>query len=198
MPSPLTPPLSLEAPRLNCPVIRPIGRFFLRLSGWKLVGEMPRDRKLIIAMAPHTSNWDFVYAMLVLMAAGIKLSWFMKKEAFIWPVSKLFVAFGGIPLNRINPAGTVDEVAAAFRQRDSLWLAITPEGTRRKVTQWKTGFLRIAEATGAPVLIVGWDFPSKTIQIDRFWSPSGNHSEDADAIRDYVNQRFRGRHPDLQ
>lgn len=198
MPTPLTPPLPPDAPQLRCPVIRPVGRFFLRLSGWKLVGEMPRDRKLIIAMAPHTSNWDFVYAMFALMAGGIKLSWFMKKEAFIWPVSKLFIAFGGIALNRRDPAGTVDEVAAAFEQRDALWLAITPEGTRRKVDHWKTGFLRIAAAAQVPILIVGWDYPSRTLRIDRYWTPTGNHSEDADAIRDYVNQRFRGRHPDLQ
>lgn len=198
MPERLTPDLPSEVPCRRSPVIQWLGRQLLRISGWKLVGEVPRVRKLVIAVGPHTSNWDLVFALYVLMASGIQLSWFMKREAFIWPFSRLFIAFGGIPLNRSAASGTVLQIAEAFAERDRLWVALTPEGTRKKVAQWKTGFLRMAEAADVPVLLVGWDYPTRTICIDSLWRPTGNHGQDAAAIQTLINRRYTGRHPQQQ
>ncbi len=198
MPEKLTPDLPPEVPCRCSPAIQWLGRLLLRISGWRLVGEVPPVRKLVIAVGPHTSNWDLVFALYVLMASGIQLSWFMKREAFIWPFSRLFIAFGGIPLNRSAAAGTVLQMAEAFSGRDRLWVALTPEGTRKKVFRWKTGFLRIAEAADVPVLLVAWDYPTRTIRIDRLWRPTGKHEQDAAAIQDLVNSRYTGRHPQQQ
>lgn len=198
MPRQCVPDLPPEVPCRRSPAIQWLGRLLLRMSGWRLVGEVPRTPKLVIAVGPHTSNWDLVFALYVLMASGIRLSWFMKREAFIWPVSRLFIAFGGIPLNRSAASGTVSQIAEAFAERERLWVALTPEGTRRKVTQWKTGFLRMAEAADVPVLLVGWDYPNRTICIDRLWQVTGDHERDAAAIQAYINHHYTGRYPELQ
>lgn len=198
MPQRLTPDLPPEVPCRGSSVIQWLGRVLLRISGWKLIGEVPRIPKLVIAVGPHTSNWDLVFALYVLMASGIRLSWFMKREAFIWPFSRLFIAFGGIPLDRSAASGTVVQIAEAFSKRERLWVALTPEGTRRKVSYWKTGFLRMAAAAEVPVLLVGWDYPTRTIIIDKLWRLTGDHERDAATIRDYMNRHFTGRHPHQQ
>lgn len=195
MPQQLTPDLPPEVPCRQSSAIQWLGRLLLRISGWRLVGEVPRIPKLVIAVGPHTSNWDLIFALYVLMASGIRLSWFMKQEAFIWPFSRLFVALGGIPLDRSSASGTVVQMAEAFVERERLWVALTPEGTRGKVSHWKTGFLRMAEAANVPVLLVGWDYPTRTICIDSLWQVTGNHEQDAAAIRDHINRLYTGRHP---
>lgn len=185
-------------PRYDNAVARFIGRTFLKLCGWKLGGEFPKEKQLVLCAAPHTSNWDFIFAMLFGMAYGVKFSYLMKKEAFVWPMRGLFLKLGGIPIDRSASNDTVAQIATWFSQHEQVWLAITPEGTRAKVEKWKTGFLRIAEEAEVPILLICWHYPDKTLYLDKLWQPSGRHDQDAAEIREYINSKFIGAYPERQ
>lgn len=180
--------------RITCWVARNI----LRVMGWKIKGELPNHPQLVLCGAPHTSNWDFIIAMLVSLALGVKFSYLMKREAFIWPFKNMFIALGGVPLDRGSGDETVRQIAEWYRTHDQVWLAITPEGTRSKVRKWKTGFLRIAHSAKVPVLLVAWHYPEKSLYLDKVWKTTGNHIKDAEDIRAYMTSRFVGAHPDKQ
>jgi len=170
----------------------------LELMGWRVRGEIPNERQLVICGAPHTSNWDFVIAMFTVMALGVRFSYLMKKEAFYWPFKTLFIVLGGIPVDRNDTEDIVGQITRWYRDHDQVWLAITPEGTRSKVEKWKTGFLRIAYQVNVPVLLVAWHYPEKTLYLDKLWRPSGDHVRDADEIKHYINNRFVGAKPEKQ
>ena len=173
------------------------GLKMLKLMGWKVAGEIPDIKKCMIAVAPHTSNWDFVVAMLALMAVDVKANWMMKKEAFFWPFKGLFMSLGGMPTDRSAPGGVVGQIAEEYSKRESLWVGITPEGTRSKVEKWKTGFLRIAHEADVPVLLAGWDFPSKTMKFGKLFYPTGDHEKDINEIYQYFAENFTGKNPEL-
>ena len=170
----------------------------LRLLGWRIVGHMPNRPKVIVCAAPHTSNWDFVIAMLAVLALGVRASYLMKQEAFIWPLAGLFKWLGGVPVARAQAGGMVASLVAWFAAREQAWLLITPEGTRQKVARYKTGFLRVATESQVPVVLVAWDYPSKRLIIEKVWTLTGDHEADCAAIRQYLNNRYVARHPKWQ
>ena len=192
------PAIPEKMPKMGNRLTRWCGRSLLRLTGWKLEGDIPNESKLIMAAAPHTSNWDFVTAASVILAIGVKLSFLMKKEAFFWPFKSLFQAIGGIPTDRQAPGGMVEQVVSWYRDHEQVWVAITPEGTRGKVNTWKSGFLRIAHAADIPILLVAWDYPSKTIRLCELVTASGDHEADVEKFKSYIDSRFTGRYPKLQ
>lgn len=194
----LAPQPSDSTPRSGNRLTRLVGRSLLKLLGWRIVGTVPNCKQLVICGAPHTTNWDFVLAMLAVLSLGVKFSYLMKREAFIWPLKGLFIRLGGIPINRKASADTVAQIVAWFKRHEQVWLAITPEGTRTKVEKWKTGFLRIAYEAQVPILLVAWHYPSKTLFLDSLWQASGDHLNDADAMREYINQKFTGGRPENQ
>lgn len=193
----LVPDIPPEMPVRGNRITRLVGRVLLRLLGWKVEGEIPRLHKCLVAAAPHTSNWDFVVAMPAILAIGVRASFMMKKEAFVWPCKGLFKALGGIPTDRSAPGGVVEQVVRKYRDSDTLWLAIAPEGTRSKVEHWKSGFLRIAHLAQVPVLLVGWDYPSKTIRLGKLIEPTGDHQQDMVEIREYYRREFTAKRPEL-
>ncbi|MBB3169426.1 1-acyl-sn-glycerol-3-phosphate acyltransferase [Simiduia aestuariiviva] len=194
----VVPLLPENAPKFGGRLTRAFGRGLLHLLGWRMEGELPNEKKLMVALAPHTSNWDFIIAMPVIMALGIRVSYLMKKEAFIWPFSLLFKWWGGIPVDRSASRDVVGQVASWYAEHDAVWVAITPEGTRKKVGQYKTGFVRIAHAANVPVLTIAWDFPSKSLVVDQLWTTTGNHEADAERIRTHINGHYRGAQPQFQ
>jgi len=194
----LLPATPKAMPRAGGPFRRWLGRGLLRMLGWKLEGEFPEQQKLVLAAAPHTSNWDFVLAMCLIMALGVRVSYLMKKEAFIWPFGALFMRLGGIPIDRGAAEDIVDQIAGWYRDHEKVWVVITPEGTRSKVDKWKTGFLRIAERAEVPVCVVAWDYPSKCMHIGPCWETTGDHIADVEAIRSYISKNYTGRHPAKQ
>ena len=185
-------------PRLGNRFTRWIGCRLFGWLGWTVVGEIPDRPKLMVAAAPHTSNWDFILAIAAILGLGIRLSFLMKKEAFFWPFKGLFQALGAIPTDRRAPWGVVDEVVGWYRQHPQVWVGMTPEGTRSKVDSWKTGFLRIAGAARVPVLLVALDYPTRTLHLCRLVSPSGDHEGDAARCKAFVDRHFTGRHRHLQ
>lgn len=194
----LLPKVNPCVPRMGNAVTRFLGRSLLKLLGWRVKGELPEQKQVIVMVAPHTSNWDFITAMAALSGAGVKWSYLMKKEAFFFPFKTFFMNMGGVPIDRSQTEGLVEQAAETFRQRDKLWLALTPEGTRDKVSSYKTGFLRIAELSNVPILIAAWNYPTKEIVLDCIWETTGDVTQDATAIRDYINQHYTGRHPEKQ
>ncbi len=197
-PTDLLPEIPKAMPKAGGLVRRWLGRNLLRISGWELKGELPEEPKLVLAAAPHTSNWDFILAMFVTMALGIRLSYLMKREAFFWPFKGLFMRLGGIPIDRNAAQDLVEQIASWYREHDKVWVVITPEGTRSKVDKWKTGFLRVAEKAEVPVCLVCWDYPSKTMYVGPVWQLTGDHEQDLQAIRSYISDKFTGRYPDKQ
>jgi 1-acyl-sn-glycerol-3-phosphate acyltransferase len=174
-------------------------QWLLRLWGWRLDGELPNRAKLVVAAAPHTSNMDFIVAMLIVLALGLRISFLIKKEVFVgWPINRWLRALGAVPVDRQAPTETVDQLADWMRGQPEAWVVITPEGTRRKVERWKTGYLRLAEQAEVPVLLVAWDYPSKTMKMVELWQLSGNHLADAYAMQERINQEFVGRNAQWQ
>ncbi len=194
----LVPPLPDDVPKRGGRISQWIGRAALRMIGWRVAGDLPNLKHVVICAAPHTSNWDFIVAMAVVKAMGIKFSYLMKKEAFIWPFRRWFMSMGGIPLDRSAAEDTVEQIDQWFQTHEHVWLAITPEGTRSKVDKWKTGFLRIAYQAKVPVLLVAWHYPHKTLYLDRVWELSGDIEKDEAEIRSYMLDKFEGAHPQKQ
>lgn len=171
-----------------------IGNQILRLGGWRLDGQFPDVPKLILAVAPHTSNWDFVYGAAAMFSLDLRASFIGKHTLFVWPLSRFLRWMGGIPVDRSKSNGVVDDAVAAFRGSASLVLAIAPEGTRRKVERYRTGFLRIAQGAGVPVLLIGLDYGSRCVRI----GPTLAVGADIEAERGRVEAHFAripGKHP---
>jgi len=144
---------------------RGIGRSILRVTGWKLAGEIPNVRKAVFIGAPHTSNWDFPLAITILFAIGIRLSW-MGKHTFVdGPLKPLWHYMDGIPIDRRAAHGVVGEMVRQFQNRSDLILGIAPEGTRSKANRWKMGFYYIAREAGVPIIPVLFDYGRKLITI---------------------------------
>lgn len=186
------PTVPAQLPRIGNRFTRGLGRFVLALFGWRIEGELPNLPKLVLAGAPHTSNWDFIVAMLAMMSLGVKFSYLMKKEAFFWPFKNLFMRWGGIPLDRKASTGIVGQMMKWFEKKERIWVAITPEGTRSEVNKWKTGFLRVAYSAQVPVLIATWDYPNKRLLLGKCWQPTGDHEADAEAIKAYIMDELLG------
>lgn len=168
---------------------------YFKLLGWKTNITTPNYDKCVICAAPHTSNWDLFIGKLFYGAIGRKTSFMMKKEWFFFPLGILFKAVGGIPVNRGRKNSLVDQMAARFAQAQQFHLAITPEGTRQANPHWKKGFYYIAQAAHVPILLVGIDYPTKTIHATKALIPSGDVEKDMQEIKAYY-QGLRGKHPE--
>lgn len=155
------PQLQSHHPRLGNAFTQWLGRTLLYIIGWRLEGHFPKDKKFVACVAPHTSNWDFFIAIFAVLAMGLKASWIGKHQIFVWPIKGLLCGLGGSPVNRDNPKGVIEQVVDLFHERDSMVFGIAPEGTRRYVEKWKTGFLRIAMQAQVPVYMVYLDFDRK-------------------------------------
>jgi 1-acyl-sn-glycerol-3-phosphate acyltransferase len=128
---------------------------------------------------------------------GLRMNYLIKDTALWWPASILIRGTGGIPVNRAEPAGIADSLAQRIRDADRIIMVITPEGTRSRVEQWKTGFLRIAAVSNLPVVQVSWDYPSRTVHLGPEAHLTGDTATDIAAIRQYYRQ-FTGGNPENQ
>lgn len=171
---------------LNCPKITQntprqgnrfsvwLGCSVLRSLGWRFEGQWCDDKKAVIAVAPHTSNWDFVIGISVVFSLKLKISFFGKKSIFIKPFSYLLESWGGIPIDRTQKHGVVSQIISEIKSRETMLLCIAPEGTRSLVFPWKTGFLHIAHQADIPVFLIGLDYKRKVICLGPVFKPSEN------------------------
>ena len=175
-------------------ILRKIARFGINISGWTIKGEVPNEKRIVLIAAPHTSNWDFILAMLAIFGLNIKVRWLGKNSIFKPGFKSFFEWLGGIPVYRDNPSTLIEKIVNIVKKEKSIVIAMTPEGTRKKVKRWKTGFLRIAKQTQSKILLISIDAPTKSIEIGKIFNPSGNSEEDLAYIQNYYSA-FRGINP---
>ena len=154
------------------------GRVILKLCGWNIRGALPEQPKLLVIVAPHTSNWDFVIGIAAVVALCLDANWVGKHTLFRGVCGKVMTWFGGIPVDRRMAHGVVDQLVAEFQQREHLFLGITPEGTRSRVDRWKTGFYHIARQANIPLVPVCFDYHLKQMVIFPPFSLSGDLEHD--------------------
>ena len=158
----------------------------LRLFGWSVDISVPDYPKCIYCVAPHTSNWDFILGELTIRSVGRKAGFLMKASWFFFPLGAIFKAIGGVPVERKNKTVSLtDVIVEKFNSTDKLAIAITPEGTRKRVTDWHTGFLRIARKANVPIILAKIDASAKKITITDTFTPTGNIDDDMAAIKAY-------------
>lgn len=171
-------------------------RFILyRLMGWRTQMCMPLPQKYIIALAPHTSNWDFVMGQLFSRAEGFRCQFLMKKEWFKGPLGHYFRHVGGIPVERSKRTSLTDQLADLARRSETFSLCITPEGTRKPTTDWKLGFYYIALKAELPILLFGLDYKQKRIVFDKVVQPNGDVEHQMAEIKAYYKD-FQGKYPE--
>ncbi|MDR3443245.1 MAG: lysophospholipid acyltransferase family protein [Legionella sp.] len=170
------------------------GNLCLKLIGWKIEGDLPKDKKYVVVVAPHTSNWDFILGLLARFSLGVKIHFLAKTQLFFFPLGTFLKAVGGAPVDRSKKNNNVDRVVDLFRSKDEFRLAITPEGTRSPVTRWKEGFYHIAYKAEIPIAMVGLDYTNKVIRIREPFYPSGDINKDFPIILDYY-KKINGCYP---
>jgi 1-acyl-sn-glycerol-3-phosphate acyltransferase len=160
--------------------------------GWQLIGKLPNLNKIIIIVAPHTTNWDFPLGVLVRGMTGRQIRYLGKKELFNPPLGWFFRALGGVPVDRQKSQSMVDKVVEIFREQESFLLALAPEGTRSKVADWRTGFYHIARKAEVPIQMVGLDYSRREVEIMDLYYPSGSIEKDMPEIKAKFD-RFQGK-----
>ena len=168
---PTLPPL---APRRGYGPLRGLGRGWLRLAGWRIEGEIPDFARCVAAVAPHSSNWDFVHAVAAVFVLGLRVSFIGKQTLFRGSLGRFMRWLGGVPVDRSRANGLVEDMVDAFVRADRLWLGIAPEGTRTQVDGFKSGFYRIALAAGVPILPVALNYRERALVVLPAVMPQGD------------------------
>jgi 1-acyl-sn-glycerol-3-phosphate acyltransferase len=168
--------------------------WLLRAMGWTPVVTPLPGPKGVIIVYPHTSNWDFLIAVLYRFGTGLATNWMGKDSLFRWPFGGLLERIGGIPVNRRAATGFIGAAVEQFGRQDWLWLALAPEGTRKHTDHIKSGFYQIAVRAGVPVGFGFIDYPTKTVGLRDFVRFSGDPEQDLATIREFYADK-RGKRP---
>lgn len=167
----------------------------MRLTGWDFEGALPNEPKFVIIIAPHTSNWEFPLGVAALFTLGFRISFLGKHTIFRWPAGPFMRWLGGIPVVRTISRDRVAEAVGAFNAADQLILVIAPEGTRKLVPRWKTGFYHIAHGAQVPIVPIFFDFRRKVVGLLPPFRTTGDQDGDISRIKEF----FRGvtaKHPE--
>lgn len=168
----------------------PVSAFILRCLGWTVEGGREEVSKAVLLAVPHTTNWDLFYSLLCASAIKTPIWFMMKHTHFWWPAGILWKFLGGVPINRSKSSGVVSQMAQAFKEREVLYLVIPPEGTRKEVHHWKTGFYHIAHAAGVPLWLWFIDYKNKRIGSGELMYTSGDIEADFEKIRAFYEKKF--------
>ena len=161
-----------------------ISLFILKLLGWKVVGLNSFSKKCLIICAPHTSNWDFLYARCYGYIVGIFVKYLAKSELFFPILGTILKNNGAIPVYRQSKNNLVDQIVQKYKKNNELIIGLSPEGTREKVDKWKTGFYHIAYKSKIPIYLLRIDYFKKEIGVVNYFIPSGNYQKDMLSIKD--------------
>ncbi len=165
------------------------------MMGWKIEGTFPDQEKLVMIVAPHTSNWDFIVGMAAMLSIKLSATWLGKHTLFVWPLGALLRWLGGIPIDRSLHKGTVDQIVDLFQNRKQLVLGLSPEGTRKRTEKWKTGFYQIALRAGLPILPISFDYSRRVVGIGSLVTPCGDLDKDLQTIAGYFSN-VQAKHPE--
>ncbi len=160
-------------------------QWILDTIGWTIKGELPDVDKYILIVAPHTSNWDLPLGILARCAKQMDIRFLAKKEIFVFPFSTFLRWLGGEPVDRSKTLNMVSQIATLFDQHEKFILGIAPEGTRSPVKRWKFGFYHIALQAKVPILLVGFDYKKKEVDLHELFYPTGDLKADYAHIREY-------------
>lgn len=161
---------------------------FTKLLGWKIEGDMaPHIKKAVVIVVPHTSWHDFYIGAFTRKILNLQINFIAKKELFKFPFGWYFKWMGGAPIDRKSNQNMVQQAVEIFKSREEFRLAIAPEGTRKKVEKWKSGFYYIALKAEIPIIPVAFDYKTKTVKIDNPFYPSGNFPLDIEKLTTFFN-----------
>lgn len=179
----MVPALGPAVPARHGGASRILGRAVLAALGWRIEGVVPDVPRCVLIVAPHTSNWDFVVGFAAMLALDLRLTWLGKREIFRGPLAAVWRRYGGVPVDRAAPERVAEQAAAELAPARSTFLALSPEGTRRKVERWKSGFWRIARAAGVPILPVAFDYRSRSVVLGALFDPTADYAADLAALQ---------------
>jgi len=169
---------------------------YYKIMGWKVVGNFPSKlKKCVIIVVPHTSNIDFFLGLVIRKVWNEEINWIGKKSLFKAPYGWFFRWVGGAPIDRSKNSDTVSATVAIFKEREKFRLTIAPEGTRKKVDKWKTGFYYIARAAKVPVVMVAFDFGNKQVKVSEPCPISDDKEKDFEVYEDFF-KGIKGRVPE--
>lgn len=183
----------------NTPVLKNILRGFslllLKLAGWKQAGRLPDQPRYVIIVAPHTSNWDLYYGILLAFAFRLNPRFIAKHQLFRPPFASLMKWLGGLPVDRSSSHNAVEQMAGLFQDQKHFVLALAPEGTRHKAAGWKSGFYHIAVKARVPIQLAFLDYASHSGGAGPLLEPTGNLDRDMQTIRTFY-QTVSGKYAD--
>ena len=186
-------------------MLKSLGKLIFSITGWTVYGEMPKDlKKAVIIAAPHTSYWDFFYARIAFSIIGVPLKVTIKKEVVNNPFIGWAVrGMGGIAIDRTPKVGNlkkkksmVDAMVDLINERDELIMMVTPEGTRKQVKKWKSGFYRVAEQANVPIIMGYLDYAKKHAGFGPIFYPTGDYEKDVEEIMEFYRSKT-GKYPEL-
>jgi 1-acyl-sn-glycerol-3-phosphate acyltransferase len=185
-----------DTPGINS-AFRSLSATVLRLSGWTVAGHLPPEAtKCVIIAAPHTSNWDLPYTLMVAFVLNLHIYWMGKWQIFRAPFGGLMRWLGGIAVRRETSSNLVAASAQALVEAvGPVQLIVPPEGTRSKVRYWKTGFYYIALNAKVPIVLAYLDYHRKVGGLGPVFYPTGDIERDMVTIKQFY-AGIRGRHAD--
>lgn len=170
---------------------------YTKVFGWKFVGKLPENlKKYVIIAAPHTSWKDFLIGVFAKYALGAKINYIGKDSLFKGPFGFLFKMTGGAPVDRSKNNNLVDAIVDIFNNKEEFRLALSPEGTRKKVERWKTGFYYIAKGAKVPIVMGTLDFGKKQIKFSEPYYPTDDKEKDFAYFHSFY-EGVQGKHPEL-
>lgn len=200
--SPLVPApdwrLGPNVPQTRGVRMRRLGAWWMQRMGWRFEGTMPDLAQFVVIVAPHTSNWDFFAGLAAKWALGLDVRWLGKHTLFLPPLGWFMRRIGGVPVDRTNRQNLVEQSVHEFRTRDRFVLVLAPEGTRRKVPEWRSGFWHVAKQAGVPICCVALDWSRKVVRLGPTTMPVEDDAAAGIArVRSYYDD-VRGYDPSLQ
>ena len=178
-------------------MLKLISTYCLRLVGWTVDDRLPSESKYVLIVAFHTSNWDFIYGILAMWSMGERFLWVGKHTLFWGPFGYIFRALGGIPVDRRTHHGFIAKMVEQFNDRDVMKLTIVPEGTRSRVSYWKTGFYYIAMEAKVSIVFAYFDYKKKIVGVAKSFYPCGDINKDMEVIRQFYKDKS-GKCPEKQ
>ncbi len=171
-------------------------RWVFRRNGWKVTGQLPDLPKYIVLVGPHTSSWDFIYGVAARDYVQTDIRFLGKKELFKFPFKNFFLSLGGFPVNRQANEKAVDATIRIFKEMPEFRLALSPEGTRGKVSSLRSGFYHIARGVNIPYVLVGLNYATRTVEITEAKMATGTWEEESDFVVRFF-RNIKGKNPEL-
>ncbi len=162
-----------------------IPKLIFKIAGWKAVGQAPPLKKYIVVGAPHTSNWDFVFGLCAWKLYGMKPRYLIKREFYVFPLNLLFKATGGLAVDRSKNNSLTDSIVEMFAKREEFVVIFPPEGTRKLVQRWKTGFYYVALRSKLPIVLGAMDYKLKQTHLSEAFYPTGDIEKDFEFFREF-------------